>query len=74
MKYDYFLEGLKRGLNPVLAGEYEDICLRRDEAIEKYNKAIENGDVETRDEQANIIFQCQFKIQEILSKRGSYYK
>ena len=69
MKIDYFLEGLKRGLNPTLGGEYEDICLRRDEAIEKYNKAIENGDVETRDEQADIILQCQFKTQELLMRR-----
>ena len=70
MKIDYFLEGLKRGLNPTLAGKYEDICLERDKAIEKYNKAIKEGNMKARDEQADIIFQCQCKTQELLMRRG----
>lgn len=70
MKIDYFLEGLKKGLNPTLAGEYEDICLERDKAIEKYNKAIKEGNMKARDEQAGIILQCQFKTQELLMRRG----
>ena len=57
---DYFLEGLKRGLNPSQSGEYEDICLKMDKAIKKYNEAIKEGNESFKEEQASVIYKCQF--------------
>lgn len=67
---DYYVKGLSRGLSPSLSLEYEKICLKRDKAIEEYNKAIREGNENLKQEQADIILKCQFKAQELLLGRG----
>jgi len=67
---DYFLEGLKRGLNPSQSGRYEDTCLKRDKAIKKYNEAIRDNDDSLKMEQANVIYKCLFDKQKLLMGRG----
>lgn len=67
---DYFAEGLRIGLNPSKSLVYEDICLKRDKAIENYNKAIREGNESLKEEQVKLIMECQFKTQELLLGRG----
>lgn len=58
---DYFLEGLKIGLNVSDAEKYEKICRKRDEAIIMYNEAVKNKDKELEEKYGDIIKKCIFE-------------